>query len=131
MSAKSNSLTKFEILLLYKNNILLFFDSLISLIPDEPDLIVIRILLESQIPIEESMKTFSERIIPFGEMIKSRNDKFLYEENDLFGGLKQDKVVKWTNIWRSQNLDKNDREEIFKWFDLFLGLAEMYVDCNH
>lgn len=124
----STKLTKLEILSRYKSNMLKFLDSLIEIFPEDPDLIVIRILLETQIPIEESLKKFSARILPNAEMVRKRNEKFFLNDTDMFSGINNDKVVKWKNMWTSGRLDSDSKETIFKWFDLFLSLAETYTN---
>jgi len=119
-------LGKFEVLSLFKSKVLLFLDSLIEMFPDESDLIVFRILFENNLPIEETMRKFCARIIPVKEMVSKRNDKFFLESNVLFAGIKEDKVIHWKTLWESKRLDKQDREEIWKWMDLFVKLSEIF-----
>jgi hypothetical protein len=137
----ATTLSQLEILSIYKSNVLKFLDSLVDLLKnDETDLsdvIVLRILFENQIPIEESMKKFSKKlltpiidggneIIP-SEMIRKRNDKFFLDYSNLiFAGVNDDKIIRWKQLWRSKRLDKDDREQIWLWMQLFLDLAEMY-----
>jgi len=122
-------LGKLEILQLFKQNIEAFLNSLVELFPDESDLIVLRIFFENQIPIEEILDRFGKKIIPLKDMIKTRNEQFFLNETDIFSGLnKDDKVIRWKNLWRSKTLSQEDKDVIWQWFDLFLGLAEMYQE---
>jgi len=115
-------LTTFEILELYKKTILNFLDDLIQILPEEADLIMLRILFENQIPVDESMKKFSKRLFTkikvkeisskrlFGktktenemeispaDMIREKNDKFFLENSDIiFGEEKNDDKDKET-----------------------------------
>lgn len=123
------SLGKIEILLLYKNNMLEFLDNLIELCPEESELIMFRILLENQIPIEDAISNMAKVMIPLKEVILKKDERFFLDENDIFGKAKQDKVIKWKQVWVKKNLNKSDRDAIWKWIDLFLKLCEMYV--NH
>lgn len=125
MSSTLN-LGQFEVLSLFKAKVLLFLDSLIEMFPEESDLIVFRILFDNNIPIEESMRKFCSRMLPVKEMVSQRNDKFFLENNVFFSGLKDDKVIHWKNLWQSKRLDKQDREEIWKWMDLFVRLCLLF-----
>lgn len=118
-----------EILTLFKNNLIQFFNELIELFPDDGDMIAVRILLDTQVPVEITMTKFAERILPVKNMIKNKDDKFFLSDNPIFNGINGDKVLKWKQIWNSPKLEPSDREAIWKWFNLFLSLAEMY--CEH
>jgi hypothetical protein len=122
------TLSTLEILHLYKTNVIKFLESLVELFPEESDLIVVRILFENQIPIEESMKKLCLKVIPSSAMIKARDAEFFIKNaNNIFSGADTDRVFHWKEMWNSKRLDKADKENIFKWLDLFLGLAEMYI----
>jgi len=118
-----------EILTLFKNNLIQFFNELIELFPDDGDMIAVRILLDTQVPVEITMTKFAERILPVKNMIKNKDDKFFLSDTPIFNGINGDKVLKWKQIWNSPKLEPSDREAIWKWFNLFLSLAEMY--CEH
>lgn len=120
-------LGKLEILQLFKDSVLKFFDALITLFPEEGDLIVMRILFEDRLPIDESMKRFTFKIIPHKETIEKRDDKFFLTDNTVFGGIDSDKVIRWRNLWTSKRLDKDDRDSIWLWMDLFVRLCDMYL----
>ncbi len=132
-----STLSTFEVLQIYKANVLKFLDSLVELFPEESDMIVMRILFETQVPIEESMRRFSSRllspmvigeetILP-AELIRKRNDKFFLQNVDFFQGVDKSKIIRWRQLWQSKRLDSGDRNAIWSWLDLFLGLAEMYI----
>lgn len=122
------SLGKLEILSLFKDNMLQFIDNLVELCPEEGELIMFRILFENQLPIEDTMIRLAKVILPIKEMIIKKNEKFFLEGNDIFGNVKQEKIIKWKQLWLKKNLDSQDREMIWKWLQLFLGLSEMYYN---
>ncbi len=64
MSSSGKQLSKIEILKIFKEKIIQFFDALIELLPKEGDLIMLRVMFDSQIPIENAIKMFGSRIIP-------------------------------------------------------------------
>lgn len=123
MSASSNII----ILKSFKENLLTFLDELITQLPNEGDLILIRIFINDQIPIEKVMDYFIKKIIPLKTLIKERNASFFLENNVLSLSEKHNnKINHFKRIWRSNVLDNHDKETIFKWFDTFIFLAEKY-----
>lgn len=126
----SNELSKLDILKLFKTNLIKFIDALIEQLPDESDLIVLRIFLQEQIPIEDVMITFSRRLIPCKDMILNKEEKFFLEHNDVFTGVSSDTVNYCKNIWTSKKITVEDKEQIWKWFRLFVNLSEKFVNCK-
>lgn len=122
------SLNNLEILKLWKTNILQFLDNILEIFPDEADLIVYRQLFENQIPIEEVMKQFCIIIIPVKTMIENKNEEFFLSGKASFLDITNNKVSKWTTIWKSSRLNNDDRECIWKWMNVFLNLATMYIN---
>lgn len=121
-----------EVLILqeFKNNLISFFDELIDLFPTEPDLVIIRIFLKDQIPIEEVINIFNNTINmdnqKFKKMIKDRNELFFLESN-IFDSISKTKVVHFKKLWRSDQLDDDNKDVIWKWIDSFVYLGEKYI----
>ena len=55
-------MSELQVLSEFKNGLISFFDELIDQFPKEGDLIMIRIFLKDQIPIEQVMNTFNNSI---------------------------------------------------------------------
>jgi hypothetical protein len=121
-----SSLNRIQLLTLFKDNLIKFLDALIELLPQEGDLYMLRVMFESQIPIEKSMQTFSQRIIPYGSFITNRDERFFLECTDLFAGVRKDKVSYFKDLWSSNSLSPDDKEALWDWFRLFLKLALQY-----
>jgi hypothetical protein len=117
---------RIQILTDFKTNLVNFIDELIEQFPEEQDLVVIRIFLNDQIPIADVMNTFISKILPLSDMIKKRDENFFINNNVLFEKLDKNKVNNFKKLWRSSKLDAEDRKIIWKWYDLFLSLAEKY-----
>ena len=115
-----------QVLTNFKNHIVQFFDALIELMPKEGDLIMLRVMFESQIPIENAMKIFASRIIPYGDMVKQRDERFFIDCSDLFTGIRKDRVSYFKDMWTSGSLTAKDKESLWKWFRLFLHYALQY-----
>lgn len=121
--------SKLQILLDFKKNLVAFLDELIQQFPEEGDLIVLRIFLNDQVPIEEVMSSFAEKCLPLKDVIKKRDESFFLNENVLFSKIDQNKVNHFRRLWTSKKLDNEDRAVIWAWYDAFILLAEKYVKC--
>ena len=80
----------------FKNNLITFFDELIDQFPTEADLVIIRIFLKDQIPIDEVINIFNNTINKddqkFKKMIKERNEIFFLESN-IFNSISKTKGI--------------------------------------
>jgi hypothetical protein len=119
-------MTKLELMAFFQKNVIQFLDCLIELLPNEGDLIILRVMFENQIPVEQSMNIFSSRIIPYKMMVESRDERFFIECTDLFAGVKKEKVSYFKDLWQSNTLTNDDKNALWKWFQLFLKLALKY-----
>jgi hypothetical protein len=124
MSSKLNILTEF------KTSLVNFLDELIEQFPDQGDLVVIRIFVNDQVPIVEVMNIVISKILPLKESVKKRDENFFINNNGLFDKLDKSKVNHFKNLWRSDRLDADDRQSIWRWYDLFIYLAEKYQKAN-
>lgn len=118
--------TKIELLAVFKENLVKFLDAIIEQFPKEGDFILLRIILSEQVPINDAMKIFTQRILPYVDMIKNRDERFFLDSTDLFEGIAKDKVAYFRNIWTSKTLNEEDRDQLWKWFRLFGNLALRY-----
>jgi hypothetical protein len=118
-------MNKIELLGVFKDKLIKFFDALIEQFPNEGDFVMIRVLIPS-IPTEDIMNIFCNRIMPYTDMIKNRDDRFFLENINLFEGIKTDKVNYFKDIWLHGNLTEEDKEQLWKWFILFSNLAVRY-----
>jgi hypothetical protein len=122
----SGNIGQFDLLRIFKDNLVKFLDALVTQLPTETDLVIIRIMLGETLPIEQVMEIFSTRILPYTDYIARKDAKFFLECTDLFEGLKADKVTYFKTLWLSNSFNNDDREQLWKWFALFSKLAVMY-----
>ena len=113
---------KVEILKIFKTNLIKFFDALLEQIPNEPDLIILRMGCD-QVAIDTVLDMFAQRIIPYKDMVLYRDERFFMECTDIFSGMQKDKVSYFKNLWSSPQFNSEDKDEIWRWFKLFLQLA--------
>ena len=119
-----------QILSDFKKHLIKFMDELIEQLPHEGDLVVGRIFLKDQIPIEDVMNYFIISILPHKEQIQQRDDKFFLENNVLFEKFQKGKVNHFKTLWLSNRLDNDDKDVIWVWFDAFISLTERYQKCK-
>ena len=115
-----------EILTEFKRQLLNFLDELIDQFPSEEDLIVVRVFLADQIPIASVMSYFITEVLCLKEFVVNKNEAFFLNNNVLFGYLDKNKVNYFKRMWRSGNLDDDDKAVIWAWFMTFISLAEKY-----
>ena len=118
-----------QILIQFKNSLISFVDELIEQFPQEPDLIILRIFLKDQIPIEDVMTKFIYNINKNDQELKKyiteRNEMF-FLESDIFESIAKSKSINFKKLWRSGNLDAEEKETVWKWIDSFVKLSDLY-----
>jgi hypothetical protein len=125
--------TEIEILTQLKTQLINFLDELIESFPSEPDFVVFRIFANDRIPITEIMNYIINNLCPLQEMVKTRNEDFFLNYNILFENFDNDgssKVNHFKRLWTSGNLDKEDKETIWRWFQSFIYLGNKYIECK-
>jgi ubiquitin len=122
--------SKIDLLIMFKQKLLMFLDAIIEQFPKEGDFIYLRLILDQQIPIETVMDIFSKRILPYIDMIKAKDERFFLDSVDLFEGISGDKVHYFRNIWTSPALTSDDKEQLWKWFTLFGNFAVKYKQLS-
>ena len=120
--------TEIQLLKEFKQQITLFFDQLIDLLPNSSELILGRIFVTDQSNIEDVMKIFVFKFLPLKEHIISRDFAFFLENNSIFENIDNNKVKKFKKIWRT--IDNEDRNAIWNWIILFINFAERYQRIN-
>jgi hypothetical protein len=110
----------------FKNSLVDFIDELINIFHTDNELIKARIYVKDKLCMEDCMNTICFKLHNVKDDIDARNETNLLKNSELFRGLDHDKVCYFKNIWRSNVLDKETKETIFKWFDSFMRLVELY-----
>ena len=112
--------------MLFKEKLAAFIDALIELLPNVGDLILLKIMFQTQIPLEQAMQIFSARIMPYAELVEARDERFFLETTDLFAGIRRDKVSYFKDIWQSPDMSEENKKVLWDWFNFFLKLAKKY-----
>lgn len=119
-------MSELNFLTLLKDNLVKFLDSLIELLPNEGDLLIIRFFLKDKIPTIDIMNYVVNKLLPLKNLIETKNDTFFLNNNILFEQLDKNKVNYFKNIWTEKYLDDQDKDAIWSWFLTFVKIAELY-----
>ena len=125
--------SEIEILIQLKTELVNFFDELIESFPSEPDFVIFRIFINDRLPIEDIMLYITENLCPLHEMVKAKNEQFFLNNNILFDNFADSgtkKVNHLKSLWQSGNLDKEDKEVLWRWFQSFIFLGNKYIECK-
>jgi len=127
-------MSEINILSIFKTNLISFIDELIGQFPQEPDLIIMRIFLKDQVPIQDVMLKFIYAINKEDQKIKKeikdRND-IVFMKNEIFESISKSKTINFAKLWKSDILDDADKETIWRWIDSFVTLSERYTKTRN
>lgn len=113
----------------FRMQLVSFLDELIEQFPEEGDFVIIRIFVKDQMPMGDVLGRYIRDLLPFANQIRERNEDFFLNNDILYTGtsLASSKANHFKELWLSNKLDKNDREIIWKWMDLFNAIASKYL----
>ena len=127
----SGNLPKQQILTIFKDKVIDFFEALIEQFPNEEDFIFLRLVINDA-PVENVITAVSIAILPYSDMILNKNEKFFLEKcSDILKNIpniniENIKIDHFRKIWLSTALTNEDRETLWEWFKLFVKLAKQY-----
>jgi hypothetical protein len=121
---------KIELLSRLKNQLVNFLDELIETFPDESDFIIWRLFIKNQARISEIMDFLIKELCPLYNQVKMRDESFFLEHDIVLAETKKnpDTVNHFKRIWTQGNLDKNDKEVIWQWFDSIISIGRKYTE---
>jgi hypothetical protein len=83
------------------------------------------------------MCSVGRAIVPYSDMVLEKNEKFFLEEcgkilRSIPGvNIENNKIDHFKQIWLSPVLTLEDREQIWRWFKVFLKLSKEYQKYNY
>jgi hypothetical protein len=123
-------MSELNLLIQLKDNLIIFFDELIELLPEEPDLVIVRIFLKDKIPIMDVMEYIIEKLVPLKHLVIEKDDNFFMNHNILFEKLDENRVNHFKRLWTSGALDNENKGTVWRWFRSFIYLAEKYDNVS-
>jgi hypothetical protein len=127
----SSNLSKQQILTLFKDKVIDFFDALIEQFPNEEDFIFLRLVV-NDVDVEKLITAVTKAILPHSDMILNKNEKFFLEKcSEIIKSIPDinigdNKICHFKRIWLSKVLTNEDREILWSWFKLFVQLSKQY-----
>lgn len=120
-----------QLLQILKKQLLLFLDELISFLPDEQEFIVMRFLVNDQVPITLVMEYIIKRLVPLEQYVTNKDERFFLENNISFIDMSEhgSKVDHFKKIWQ-QSTDEENKEMIWNWFHYFIQIGKKYDALN-
>lgn len=112
----------------FKQELLIFLDELMLLLPDESELMMIKIIVQDVANMEEVIKYVYTKLVPLEDHVKNRDERFFLDHCVLFDTLdngSSDKVDYFKRIWESET-DEDNKEMIWNWFEHFIALSKKY-----
>jgi len=111
----------------FKGQVIQFLDELIQQFPQEADLVLARIYVKDRVSAQSLITTFIQEALPYEEQINNYDEQFFLENaGKMFGSDNSANVVHFSNLWKSNALDKSDRDAFFEWFKAFIFLAKKW-----
>ena len=126
-------MNKEELVRIFKERLEAFLNVLIDQFPLEKDFVILQLGVRGEIiPPEKTLIKFTKSIIPHKDMVLNKDKEFFLTKCDsVLLSMYSDKLKnKNTNyfkrIWGSETLTEDDRNNLWKWFKLFLNIAIEY-----
>jgi hypothetical protein len=120
-----------QILKEFQLQVTTFFDELIAQFPNEGDLVVMRLFVSTQLPIEDTINKFiyemSKNNGEKRQAVKDRNEGFFLNFEAKTETSEKYKFNHFKKLWRSGQLDNEDKRIIWQWIDTFIFLADKYT----
>jgi len=123
-------MNKDELVRLFKHRLLTFLDILIEQFPKERDFPLLKLGIKTRmVSVKDTLKEFTAGILPHKEMVLNKDEEFFLTKcGSLLSGTEvtTDELDHFKKIWTSDSLTEDDKENLWKWFKLFLDIAIEY-----
>lgn len=100
-------------------------DDLITICPNEGDILLVRLFFE-QVDPQVLMDGFIKWVYPWKNYILEHNEAYFEENDHIFGPLPADKVSYFKEKYQDGTFQKEDKESIWSYFEVFIKLVEQY-----
>ena len=115
----------------FKSTLVALLDELIDMFPQEIMLLLARVYVKDRVSETDAVNTFVLNVLPYKESIVSRDEEFFLQgKANFFSELDSSNVNHFKTIWKSNALDTDDKQMLWKWFDTFVYLAEKHVESK-
>jgi hypothetical protein len=123
--SNTNLITE-KILYQLKSQVLNLLDDLLTIFPNEADLLLIRLFFENQIEPSKLMDGFIKWVYPWKEHILEHNEEFFEKNEHIFGPLPTDKIRYLKQKIHDGTIDNEDKQVMWRYFEIFIKLIDQY-----
>ena len=135
-----NNKNRLKLLIYFRKQLIKFLDELIGQFPKRGEFYFLRIFINDQVPIEVVLGRFIVEVLPYKYLVKNKDANLLLNSDiitdALIGNSSSDGSLKenlemadaMKNLWMDKNLTDEDRDTIWKWFDVFVTISEKYYN---
>ena len=115
----------------FKTQMVAFIDELIDQFPQEATFVLIRIFINDKIPVQDVLGRFIRDCLPFKDFIEKRDEAFFLNSDIIYQSYvtdagDEDDVNKFMELWKSDQLDDDDREVVWDWMTMFFKIGLGY-----
>ena len=117
----------------FKTQMVKFIDELIEQFPQEAIFVLIRIFIKDKIPLADVLGRFMRDCLPYKDFVEKKDELFFLNSDIIYQAYVNDDVDqededlnRFRQLWKSDQLDDDDRDVIWSWMDLFFKLAYSY-----
>ena len=117
-----------RLLILYKKSLLEFIDLLIEWLPQDQDVLMMRIMVADQLLIEDVMDRFITHVYPYREQIMQEREEYFLSDPQIFNTVKdQSRVLSLKRLWTDPKFTAEDKQRTWEWMKLFVGFVDKYL----
>ena len=107
-----------------RTNLKKFFDDMKNRFPTEPSFVIASLAIENQFPMEDAIGYIKEYVLPVKDKILQKDEQFFLSGNKFLSKLNPTSVDGFRDRWLQ--LSKDDKEVVWRYFEVFVKLAERY-----
>lgn len=121
------TLTRSDIAEILQKNIGEFLSQLEQTFPEEDDLLMIKLIIQ-QVPVDLLIEQFNKYVIPYRKMILQQDEEFFLKDTNVFSKIQDKKgsVNHFKQLWISEEMNKETRSAIWKWFEKFVKIVDRF-----
>lgn len=118
-----------------KEDLVSFFDQLISILPKESELIIFRLFVKESASIVHVAEYLVKNLIPLEGKVKTRDENYFITNAILFEkiGTYETEVNRFKMLWEISD-DPHNKETVWEWLQHFINLGKEYAnlpdDCK-
>jgi len=109
-----------------KAQVINLLDDILSICPDESDILLMRIFFENQLSPDIIMTEFIKWVYPWKDYINKHDEKFFIENDHIFGNYPSDQVQHFKQKFIDGTFTEEDKSTIWAYFEVFISLIDQF-----